>query len=86
MVVHHALYPCDCHRPLGLTNDDWEDAARVKASGGDVEIQFAYGDSQTPDPEVAEAEDPSSVGYCECEVCVMNLYLYPLIFCFRNLI
>ena len=74
------------HRPFGLTNNHWEDAARVEASCSDVEIQFADGDSKTPDPEVAEAEDPSSVGNCECEIGVKNLYLYPLIVCFQNLI
>ena len=51
------------HRPFGLTNNHWEDAARVEASCSDVEIQFADGDSQTPDSEVAEAQDSATVGH-----------------------
>ena len=64
----HATLVIVIHRPFGLTNNYWEDAARVEASGGDVEVKFAYGDSQAPDPEVAEAENPPPVGHCQCEM------------------
>ena len=36
----------------------------MEAAGGDVEVELADGDSQAPDPEVAEAEDPAAVGHC----------------------
>ena len=36
----------------------------MEAAGGDVEVELADGDSQAPDPEVAEAEDPAAVRHC----------------------
>lgn len=44
-------------------HDDGEDAARVKAACGDVEVKLADGDSKAAHPKIAEAKDPGVVRF-----------------------